>query len=611
MSGAVNKTVYALEIVGNDVVIKGYADVAAAAKQSSVGIGGTGKAGAEAAKSWTEQLESASRSFKGVSRDIDVVGGKSAATFARMADDALGVVAAVGSGGLLAVIALASAAVGGLAKAFEYFGEAAEREAAKVTSIIKTQQTEFDAAVAARKAARREATLEDIKDLADRQVVATSAMEAQVEIKRKLGEEILRQGDKVATASIRTERGINFGLIEEKAKLVVLQERWAAAEVKRETALGQFREAQLGMKYQSQKLADQTEEKEAEKKAERSKKRFEDNMTALERAAYASLDLMQKATDEANKVEEATNRAMDAASAKSTAAAEKQLDEVFRAEDEANKKRESDEEKAYQNKIRAMKEIIKSEDDLQAAVQKTEEAERKKTDAMVKSTFASTLATAQNQAYAFSMMAIQPILGVVTSQLEKFGNINRDNYRDLLEINKNTIAAWAAQAQAALWSMALQAGQKSGLEAAEAVKEAALGFGSIAISDGTGAAAHFTSAGIHMVAAHAYAALGVGAGGTSLAIGAARGSGGLVGTGAAPSAGGGAASGSGVGVSGGRLEAGRSVSGSTESQAIVVNFTYEAGSLNAADEDEMARSVARGARRARQSGFLRRAMVGG
>ena len=169
---------------------------------------------------------------------------------------------------------------------------------------------------------------------------------------------------------------------------------------------------------------------------------------------------------------------------------------------------------------------------------------------------------------------------------------------------------FAKQAQAALFSLGIQAGQKSLFETAEAYKEIALGMGNLAIGNGGGAVLNFSSAAMHGTAAVAYGVLSGGAVAGSLGIGAMRGS--VIGTGESGAGvgvgGGGYASGGG----GGRASAGGGGMGGSQGEATtVINFNYEAGSMDSSDRRKLDSTVAKSWTRANRSGFHRLGMARG
>lgn len=232
------------------------------------------------------------------------------------------------------------------------------------------------------------------------------------------------------------------------------------------------------------------------------------------------------------------------------------------------------------------------------------ERERQRRDEMHKSAVVTMQGAAINTAYANSMFVLGSGVDFVAGKLERFGQINRDNAADMLRIRENTVAAIVAETQAHLWSLGVQAGKRALFEVAEYGREAALGFGKLAMDDYKGAALHFMSAAIHGHNVSAYGALGGGAAGVSLGIGMSRGNGGLFAltdaekerntktdNSSAPSGGGGVSGGTGV-------------SGRRDQASQTVQIIYMPGAVNAADDKHLQRSVARGQRGARRDGFL-------
>lgn len=206
------------------------------------------------------------------------------------------------------------------------------------------------------------------------------------------------------------------------------------------------------------------------------------------------------------------------------------------------------------------------------------------------------------------MMVISSAMSVANKYLDQFGTINRDNWRDMLSFSKDKQAAFAAEAQAALWSLARQAAPKAIYENAEGIASAAAAAGEYGKGNVAGGVLLSAAAVGHYAASAAYGTIAVAAGGGSLAIGAARGKGGLVA--ASPGGGGGMSGGPGASPRSGGGGFTPSVGGGSPSGGGSVNITYvyEAGSINAADERATARTVADGVGNARGSWFERRRM---
>lgn len=148
-------------------------------------------------------------------------------------------------------------------------------------------------------------------------------------------------------------------------------------------------------------------------------------------------------------------------------------------------------------------------------LQRQEEAARRVANALM-------LNSVATEAYGVAMMAVGPAINTLTSQLAVLGELNRENYRDLLEVTDQTPILIAKQIQAMLAGIAQQAAAKALFEGAEAAKEVALAIGSAAMYDAAGASMHLSAAAAHGASAAAYAALGGGAAGGALGIGLAR-----------------------------------------------------------------------------------------
>lgn len=207
-----------------------------------------------------------------------------------------------------------------------------------------------------------------------------------------------------------------------------------------------------------------------------------------------------------------------------------------------------------------------------------------------------------------SQMMLSATTSIVTSQMAKLGEVNRENYQEMIGFSEKTPAIAMKMAQGFIAGIAAQA-------AVEAINESAKGTAALAEYAFSHGADGFMlqSAMSHFGAAALFGGIaGVSAGG-ALGLGMMRGSGGIVGLTdeekKASGAGGASASASGSGGSVAGPSAGRAATSSGNgTQPVVVNFVYEAGSINAGDTARLGRSVARGVRAANRDGFARRQM---
>lgn len=577
-----NKVVYEVEVTGAEA-----ATATVAKFESTLAQKGTAAA---------SQLGDV---FKGLSRDIDVIGGQMTAQATKGISDVLGVVEALGSGGILGPIAVVTTVIGGIVTLVGQW-KAEEEEVRKKAEEVKkaheaalTAATEWAGKLAGAMQAGNAAVTDQEIAIKNATISARGLAEAQLILEVGIARVAKARASDVAgmRAADAQEREAVSRLAEFKAgtaALVVERDRRLDKQVKDEARAARQDEAREYNKALDEKAKARKAAAEAALREER------ETQAAMASSRAAS----EKSSADHTKLLEDDRRE----AAEERARWDKSITdlEALQAENEAAGSRNA--EAAEQKAAEQLARRTEKEEDLRRAIQE-------RTAAQVQATKASLMDSAANETHAASMMVITAAMGPVTQQLQQFGRINRENYRDMLTITENTVAAWAAIAQAAAWSLALQAGAKSIYETAEAYKETALAFGSIAMYDSVGASNHFISAGIHSTSAAAYAAIGGGAAGVSLGIGAMRGEGGLVGLTkeerekqerdrAGP--GGSRDTGPALG--------GPSTRGSTGGNAgpVVVNFVYEAGAINAQDRDAAAATVARASSTVRRDGFMRR-----
>lgn len=230
---------------------------------------------------------------------------------------------------------------------------------------------------------------------------------------------------------------------------------------------------------------------------------------------------------------------------------------------------------------------VEREEQLKNATKERDQAQR---DAAASAVMSASV----NTTYAVSMDVVSSSTGFATQQLQKFGDINRDNYSDILDFSPKARDALVKEAQGAIFNMGLQAGTKAIFEQGEAFKETALAAGSFALHEYDAGAMHLVSAATHQVASASYATIGGGAVGASFGIGAMRGKGGMFGTGndSTDSTGGGSASSRDSGSGGSGPSAGRGGSGGGTP---VVNYTIVMGPgtlMNPGDDRQTRRIVA-------------------
>ena len=601
MAGPVHKTIYELEIRGSDVVIKGYANVAEQAGATQARIANSNKKTAksteqvvESVKPLHESIGDLGGAFQSVSRDIGAVGGKIAETFSKAADDVLGVLSALGEGGVRGYAAAASIAVGWIATAYdelvvtaEEAAEAAKKAAEITKKAAEEEKKEIDAVVKSLQGKYRVFTDIEIAAANERSRRSKAAID---DLTTEMEEDRKIWNDKTRRLSETEEARARYHKNEELRKTEIA--KWTEAGAQ----LDQAAKSQAKQARREVLIEEINAHKEKTKGIEEIGKAFRNQFIDWKDANAEMARTAQKegkeVVDIISGISEASGKELDAIKAVNEAFAKQ-----FRSWDVAVEKQD----KARKTDV----DVIKMTGELTKASDAYAFAKMKETREFERSTKIKAMDAAGNVAYGVSMMALSSSVSFATSQLQQFGDINAINYRDMLTINENTVASFAKAAQAAIFNTGIKAGSEAAFQGAEAIKELAAGFGYLATPGAQASAVmSFKSAGLHAAAATAYGALGGALIGTSLGIGALRGS--VIGTGesgtaistsALPSS------------SGGGYGSGRgSVGGPSEGEGqTVINFNYNAGSMNAADERAMARAVAKGARSARSNGFLRRA----
>lgn len=216
---------------------------------------------------------------------------------------------------------------------------------------------------------------------------------------------------------------------------------------------------------------------------------------------------------------------------------------------------------------------------------------------------------AANEVYAASMVVVSQVTSTLTQQMAKLGDVNRENWREFVDFSENSRAVAAKLAQGIMVGIGIQATGKAIFEAAEAVKETALGIGGWAAGNPQ-ATLHFQSAATHAASAAMFGSLAGVSVGAGVGIGMMRGDGGLVGLTAEEKAakergksGGGAA---GRGSPGGSIGGGGSGGAAQGGGGWNVTYVYEAGAVSTSSDSHLAMTVARGNRLARNDGYASR-----
>lgn len=577
-----NKKVYEVEVAGTDkaaTTLRAFEDTFA-------------KGGVAAAKSFGDV-------FKGLSRDIDVIGGQVTAGATKAISDVLGIAEAVGSGGVLGPIALVSAAVGGVVALVGQWKREEQELEEKAAAVAKAHQRAADDA---RKMAdalaagflRVNKAISD-QDIAQQNATITARGLVQAQLIGEAG--ILRA--RAATA-LHTERDVakHLDLTKEAeaARVRAAEFATATAAMVRARDLDlekQVRAEQREMDRERARESAAAYEKAETAKAARAQQTADFYAAALARMAEA--DARRKAQQDKDgedyeQQQRASAAALEALQAEDAAAGS--ANEIKRQEEEMKLEKEridllTDRKQKEIELARALEERARAQLSVNAETQ---------------------IGTSVNMAYGASTMVLNAMMQPLIQTLQVYGTVNRENWRDLLAFTEDSKAAFAAQVQTALWSLAMQAGQKSIFEVGEQYREQALSLGALATGNFVGASVHMMSAAQHGVASTVYAGIAGASAGASVGVGMTRGEGGLFGLTKEererkerdrgggetrmPGQGGPAARGGGGGSDG----------------PVVVNFVYEAGAIDARSRDAAAATVAEASRHARRSGFTSRMM---
>jgi uncharacterized membrane protein YgcG len=559
--------------------------------------------------------------FKSIARDIDAVAGKTGATFGRWASDIAGIAGTLGTGGLGAALAILTGAVGLVASAWKDWDDTTKAQKKAADDALRAEKTWL------------EDTLTRVNKVTSALKEKTVEENRQVVIAHDIHLAELATQKTVLLAELAAVRGNADDTIAVRKKLADNTRQIRETGLSRDMAMGEIEvgiRARIAEDTNRIELDEIKDLEESEKKKTEIKKREIDarNKFYDQQQADMTAWLIEQNRLEADEDRQDAAREQD--NNESLARDKKRLTAMDKAEDDNFKK----------GLLRYNQERDAVVDARNDQIKATKEYAR----AVAEVAAGDVYAMSVNTAFSVSMFAVGEAVGFAMKQLEKFGSINRENYRDMLAITENTKAAFAAEAQAFLFQLGLKAGGQAIFETAAAGQENALAMGSAAILDFRGAGMHLASAGMHSAAAGAYSVLAVGGVGASLAIGSQRGEGGMVGltqeekdkknrddqanmsqediwrNQAAQSRyrkevlgiddGSGGAGGAGRrGPSGGSYRGGGERSAGGEGTT-VVNIYNEPGSMSAADEDRAARTTARHVKRAQRDWFAQRAMSG-
>lgn len=566
--------IYAIAVQGAEDAVKAFGKVSAATKSVEV-----------AQDNMAAKANHYADAFKKVSRDIGTVGGQAAQAFTHIADEALSVVGMLTGGGLTAALAGVGIGVGAVVLAYKAWNDETAESKRLADQAVESHNK----------------LLASAKKNADDAFASTTRMNAEqlrrVSIEKQLLVVALQldQQKRLAEAASQEGNAVNRAIAMAKIRKESDAEI-AKASAESEAALGKFNVAQARateMEVTRVKLDEQKERGDRAKKAEDD--RQSEELRASERA---DAQMRRDQSDAAAREQAADDARLD----------KMRKDDEKRRADEKKSQEEWDKEEqdAASRVADAFGEAAKRKED--AAI-KAAAAFKKMRDEIMNIGFAAAaFKNVTAPTFDAGMMVINSATGLANKYLDEFGTINRDNWRDMLSFSKDKQAAFAAEAQAALWSLARQAAPKAIYENAEGIASAAAAAGEYGKGNVAGGVLLTAAAVGHYAASAAYGTIAVAAGGGSLAIGAARGKGGIV---AASPGGGGGGMSAGPGASprsGGGGFTGGGGSTSPGGGAVNITYVYEAGSINAADERATARTVADGVGSARGSWFERRRM---
>ncbi len=576
--------VFGVSVAGADAAVAQFSAIEQAEKEAASAAVAHGTASSGASQRIVAGMDNVAGTLQGLSRDVDTVGGQFASTFAKAANDVLGVAAAFGTGGLTAALGAVTLAAGFLKTEWDAESKAAEDAAKTVKDNIESQKKSLDALTEAFSKARQKMGMDTVlaqEDALNARRVMLAQRASELVLQNLREEEAAKKRTTidgiVEDTRIRREGlALRKSLADEQAKI----EADAAEVSARKNKLLQ-REANESLAESGKEAADivtktNKDRADAEESLAMELERIRKEDAAAENALRIRVATERKAlVDQAAKDAEAGEKVIQAAVAQSDAAILKNAEAV-------QKKADADEKAAKALRDKAAAEVL--------ATQKT------------------ALNTTATVAYNVAATAVTPVVGALTGSLTMLGDVNRENYEIMLKDAQDLPAIVAKKAQAILAGIAAEAAAKTFMETAEAGKETALAFGSLAIYDSAGAGLHFASAATHGSAAAAYSVLGGVSAGGALGIGMSRGRGGLVGltkeeAGKRNDKERGSGGGGSAGTAGGSLGSGM---GSGDG-SWTVNIKTGVW-IGPADEQRAERSVASAVRGARRGAFLERQM---
>lgn len=604
-----NKKIYEVEVAGTDkaaTTLRAFEDTFA-------------KGGVAAAKSFGDV-------FKAVSRDIDVIGGQVTAGATKAISDVLGIVEAVSGGGILAPIAAVASAVGGVVYAVRAWKE---EEAELVREIQKAADAEARrldfiqqeaTAIETRRRASAKDTAEAIAESAELVAVGLRASaQAQIETLRQAEAEAARLRGTGADDEMAARERLNTARINAERATQRAVAAVAEAEQKRRAAT---EDQSLRAKAEDGILQAEADEKKKQARIASIKA-----AAGVRESVRASVETMGQATAGAalareqdalesrwrrlsvavkeNTADVKENARATAAAIRADVAEWQSWGGLIETQADANTRLGIEQDARLSASAANL--LLRTAEQIDAN-KRNAASFKELRDAMEAVHAEEQYGTSVNMAYGASTMVLNAMMQPLIQTLQVYGTVNRENWRDLLAFTEDSKAAFAAQVQTALWSLAMQAGQKSIFEVGEQYREQALSLGALATGNFVGASVHMMSAAQHGVASTVYAGIAGASAGASVGVGMTRGEGGLFGLTKEererkerdrgggetrmPGQGGPAARGGGGGSDG----------------PVVVNFVYEAGAIDARSRDAAAATVAEASRHARRSGFTNRMM---
>lgn len=591
---------YKVELRGADIVALALARMDAEAKKSAQSFATHAGPSQQAASSFSQKVGGLADAFKMVSRDIGTVGGAGVQAFTHMADEALSIASVMTGGiGITAAIAAVGVAVGGLRALWVAEEEAMKRATEEKRAVLESQKNIIKSLAASIQEENRNATEEDAARIRS-EIEATDRLIA------------VKRANLTVTSSLRANRGEALDDIKSRSELV-------RTERERVSALEAENAARTDL------LAGVEKELETRGAMERRRvsmeKALAQETTAMKQAAQVSIAWANgiRAAWENLQVAKVEVRDNDMSELDRNAGApdpiELQMEKERIERAEELKMRVDDliaAQLGYRNVVAttasttmgALEEEERQRRELVTAIQAQDRANLEYAAGMI-------YAASVNTAYTASMYAVGKGIDYASMELMRFQDINRDNYRDLLQINENTMAAWAQRLQAFLFVTAMEAGRMALMENAMGMGEVARGTGAL-FTNPAEAATHFVSAGMHYATSAAYATF---AGGAAVGFGvvaASRGQGGMFASAAQDKedlGGNRSSNGSVGGGPSGGMYGGGGERGSGQRPNISIIINNEPGSYSQAKLDEAAVEVSRHVARANRSWFERQRMA--